>query len=65
MQENDRSNRSRVSGFFKPVLSRRATTADAEKCIGGNSAQPLAAHPAHTASDKQTPPPKTEGDCPT
>ena len=59
--------------FLKQVLSMEATTANYNKCMrtvhtrvpSHTSAQPLAAHPAHKASDKQTPPPKTEGDCPT
>ena len=62
-----------LPSFLKQVLSKEATTANYNKCMrtvrtrvpSHTSAQPLAAHPAHKASDKQTPPPKTEGDCPT
>ena len=62
-----------LPNFLKQVLSKEATTANYNKCMrtvrarvpSHTSAQPLAAHPAHKASDKQTPPPKTEGDSPT
>jgi hypothetical protein len=62
-----------LPSFLKQVLSKEATTANYNKCMrtvrtrvpSHTSAQPLAARLAHKASDKQTPPPKTEGDCPT
>jgi hypothetical protein len=41
VQENDTSDQ--LSGLSQQVLSRQATTADAEKCMEGNSAQPMAA----------------------
>jgi len=59
-----------LPSFLKQVLSKEATTANYNKCMrtvrtrvpSHTSAQPLAARPAHEASDKQTPPPKTEAE---